>query len=167
MGDQQFEYTARPLVRDGWAATKVGRDGARSADVIGVVVPHGRIVVQAKHTRVGGKVGSSVMYEVTGTAGPARRADHAVVVTNGSFTREAMTWGDRHGVHCIDRDRRDQCAHEGKPLHELLGLPAGGAPPALASSGMGRRACPTNENGWHSMSCATRSQARARSSGTH
>ncbi|MEW5530998.1 restriction endonuclease [Streptomyces virginiae] len=125
MGDQQFEYALRDLlVRDGWAATKVGRGGDQAADVIGVLIPLGRIVVQAKHTRVGGKVGSSVMYEVNGTAGPAHRADHAVVVTNGSFTRDAMAWGDRHGVHWIDRDRLDQWAHEGKALHELLRLPS-------------------------------------------
>lgn len=125
MDDQQFEYALRDLlVRDGWAATKVGRGGDQAADVIGVLIPLGRIVVQAKHTRVGGKVGSSVMYEVNGTAGPAHRADHAVVVTNGSFTRDAMAWGDRHGVHWIDRDRLDQWAHEGKALHELLRLPS-------------------------------------------
>ncbi|MFJ8210730.1 restriction endonuclease [Streptomyces sp. NPDC096033] len=64
------------------------------------------------------------MYEVNGTAGPVHGADHAVVVTNGSFTRDAMAWGDRHGVHWVDRDRLDQWAHEGKALHELLGLPA-------------------------------------------
>ncbi|MFE9257317.1 restriction endonuclease [Streptomyces sp. NPDC006879] len=125
MGDQQFEYVLRDLlVRDGWAATKVGRGGDQAADVIGVLLPLGRIVVQAKHTSVGGKVGSSVMYQVKGTAGPAHKADHAVVITNGSFTRDAMAWGDRHGVHWIDRDRLDQWAHKGKPLHELLGLPS-------------------------------------------
>ncbi|WP_260610974.1 restriction endonuclease [Streptomyces sp. WAC06614] len=125
MDDQLFEYALRDLlVRDGWAATKVGGGGDQAADVIGVLVPLGRIVVQAKYTRVGGKVGSSVMYEVKGTAGPAHKADHAVVVTNGSFTRDAMAWGDRHGVHWVDRDRLDQWAHEGKALHELLGLPS-------------------------------------------
>ncbi|MFI8100239.1 restriction endonuclease [Streptomyces sp. NPDC086023] len=125
MDDQQFEYALRDLlVRDGWAATKVGRGGDQAADVIGVLIPLGRIVVQAKYTRVGGKVGSSVMYEVNGTAGPSHRANHAVVVTNGSFTRDAMAWGDRHGVHWIDRDRLDQWAHKGKALHELLRLPA-------------------------------------------
>ncbi|MEU2393132.1 restriction endonuclease [Streptomyces sp. NPDC007369] len=125
MGDQQFEYALRDLlVRDGWAARKVGRGGDQAADVIAVRIPLGRIVVQAKHTRVGGKVGSSVMYQVKGTAGPAHRADHAVVVTNGSFTRDAMAWGDRHGVRWVDRDRLDHWAHKGRALHELLGLPA-------------------------------------------
>ncbi|MFE5793226.1 restriction endonuclease [Streptomyces sp. NPDC056503] len=125
MGDQEFEYALRDLlVRDGWTAEKVGRAGDQAADVIGVRAPLGRIVVQAKHTRVGGKVGSSVMYQVKGTAGPAHRADHAVVVTNGAFTRDAMAWGDLHGVRWVDRDRLNRWAHEGRALHELLGLPA-------------------------------------------
>ncbi|MFI9742508.1 restriction endonuclease [Streptomyces sp. NPDC052494] len=125
MGDQEFEFALRDLlVRDGWVARKVGRGGDQAADVIGVRPSLGRIVVQAKHTRVGGKVGSSVMYQVKGTAGPAHRADHAVVVTNGAFTRDAMSWGDRHGVRWVDRDRLHRWAHEGKALHELLGLPA-------------------------------------------
>lgn len=128
MDDEQFEHALRDLlVRDGWAARKVGRGGDQAADVIGVRIPLGRIVVQAKHTRVGGKVGSSVMYQVKGTAGPAHRADHAVVVTNGSFTRDAMAWGDRHGVRWVDRDRLDRWAHKGRPLHELLALPTRGS----------------------------------------
>ncbi|MEU2509853.1 restriction endonuclease [Streptomyces sp. NPDC007863] len=126
MGDQEFEYALRDLlVRDGWTARKVGGGGDQAADVIGVRPSLGRIVVQAKHTRVGGKVGSSVMYQVKGTAGPAHGADHAVVVTNGAFTRDAMSWGDRHGVRWVDRDRLHRWAHEGEALHELLGLPAG------------------------------------------
>ncbi|CCA59357.1 MULTISPECIES: restriction endonuclease [Streptomyces] len=125
MGDQDFEYALRDLlVRDGWTARKVGGGGYQVADVIGVRPSLGRIVVQAKHTRVGGKVDSSVMYQVKGTAGPAHGADHAVVVTNGAFTRDAMAWGDRHGVRGVDRDRLHRWAHEGKTLHELLGLSA-------------------------------------------
>ncbi|MEU8437313.1 restriction endonuclease [Streptomyces sp. NPDC029216] len=125
MDDQQFEYALRDLlVRDGWTARRVGGGGDQAADVIGDLIPLGRIVVQAKYTRVGGKVGSSVMYQVNGTAGPAHKADHAVVVTNGAFTRDAMAWGNRHGVHWVDRERLDQWAHKGKALHELLGLPS-------------------------------------------
>lgn len=39
-------------------------------------------------------------------------------------TRDDMAWGDRHGVRWVDRDRLNRWAHEGKALHELLGLPA-------------------------------------------
>ncbi|MDN3260865.1 restriction endonuclease [Streptomyces sp. CSDS2] len=125
MDDRQFEHALRDLlVRDGWPARRVGGGGDQAADVIGDHMRRGRIVVQAKHTRVGGKVGSSVMYAVKGTAGPAHRADHAVVVTNGTFTRDSMAWGDRHGVHWVDRDKLRRWAETGTALHELLGLSA-------------------------------------------
>ncbi|MCX4826161.1 restriction endonuclease [Streptomyces sp. NBC_01142] len=125
MDDRQFEHALRDLlVRDGWPARRVGGSGDQAADVISDHTHHGRIAVQAKHTRVGGKVGSSVMYAVKGTAGPAHRADHAVVITNGTFTRDAMAWGDRHSVHWVDRDRLRRWAESGTALHELLGLSA-------------------------------------------
>ncbi|MEU9305731.1 restriction endonuclease [Streptomyces sp. NPDC048269] len=125
MDDRQFEHALRDLlVRDGWGARRVGGSGDQAADVISDHTHRGRIVVQAKHTRVGGKVGSSVMYAVKGTAGPTHRADHAVVVTNGTFTRDAMAWGDRHSVHWVDRDRLRRWAENGTALHELLGLSA-------------------------------------------
>jgi restriction system protein len=123
MDDRQFEHALRDLlIRDGWSARRVGGGGDQAADVIGDHTQRGRIVVQAKHTRVGGKVGSSVMYAVKGTAGPAHRADHAVVVTNGAFTRDAMAWGDRHRVHWVDRDRLRRWSENGTALHELLAL---------------------------------------------
>ncbi|MEU9351834.1 restriction endonuclease [Streptomyces griseoloalbus] len=129
MDDRRFEYALRDLlVRDGWPARRVGGGGDQAADVIGDQAQRGRIVVQAKHTRVGGKVGSSVMYAVKGTAGPVHKADHAVVVTNGAFTRDAKAWGDRHGVHWIDREKLRRWAEEGAALHELLGLSARSRP---------------------------------------
>ncbi|WP_324790440.1 restriction endonuclease [Streptomyces sp. H51] len=125
MDDRRFEHALRDLlVRDGWTARRVGGGGDQAADVIGDRAVLGRIVVQAKHTRVGGKVGSSVMYAVKGTAGPAHRADHAVVVTNGLLTRDAMTWGDRHTVCWVDREKLRRWAEDGTALHELLKLPA-------------------------------------------
>ncbi|MCX5195217.1 restriction endonuclease [Streptomyces sp. NBC_00249] len=126
MGAEEFEYALRDLlIRDGWPARKVGRAGDQAADVIGDDARRGRIVVQAKHTRVGAAVGSSVMYEVKGTAGPVHRADHAVVVTNGGFTRDAKAWGDRHGVRWIDRELLRRWAEQGAPLADLLRLPPG------------------------------------------
>ncbi|WP_327682429.1 restriction endonuclease [Kitasatospora sp. NBC_00458] len=124
MGDQAFEFALRDLlVRDGWAADKVGRQGDRAADVIGLHPKHGRIVLQAKHTAVGAKVGVHVMYEVKGTAGPVHGADVAVVVTNGGLTRDAMAWGDEYGIHWVDRARLESWAARGLPLHHLLALP--------------------------------------------
>ncbi|MEV7930568.1 restriction endonuclease [Kitasatospora sp. NPDC088779] len=125
LGDQEFEFALRDLpVRDGWSARKAGQQGDQAADVIGQHTALGRIVLQAKHTKVGAKVGSQVMYQVKGTAGPAHGADIAVVVTNGSFTRDAKAWGDKHAVHWVDRDRLRLWAENGVALHDLLRLPA-------------------------------------------
>ncbi|GLX39764.1 hypothetical protein Sros01_58370 [Streptomyces roseochromogenus] len=113
MGHEEFEYAVRDLlVRDGW--------GARGA------AGHGRILVRARHTRAGAAgatVGTSVMAEARGAAGPAHRAEHAVVVTNGGFTQDAKAWGDRHGVRWIDRELLRRWAEQGAPLPDLLRLP--------------------------------------------
>jgi len=127
MGDRQFEFALRDLmIRDGCTARQVGRQGDQAADVIAEDPRRGRIVLQAKHTTVGGKVSSHVMYQVNGTAGPVHGANFAVVVTNGSFTRDAQTWGNKHHVHWIDRDRLRLWAEHGTPLPDLLRLPAPG-----------------------------------------
>jgi restriction system protein len=124
MGDREFECALRDLlIRDGWTARRVGQKNDQAADVIGHHPLRGRIVLQAKHTRVGAKVGCSVMYQVKGTAGPVHGADIAVVVTNSGFTRDARDWGDRHQVHWTDRDRLCAWAERGTPLHDLLRLP--------------------------------------------
>ncbi|CCK24791.1 hypothetical protein BN159_0412 [Streptomyces davaonensis JCM 4913] len=124
MDDEEFEYALCDLlIRDGWTARRVGGQGDQAADVIGQDRQRGRIVVQAKHTHVQGKVGSSVMYQVKGTAGPVHGADIAVVVTNGSLTRDARAWGERHRVYWIDRDRLHHWAALGTPLHDVLRLP--------------------------------------------
>ncbi len=124
MGDKSFEFAlSNLLIRDGWRARVVGGTGDQSADVIGDHERWGRIVLQAKHSRTGGKVRSAVMYQVNGTAGPVHGADSAVVVTNTAFTRDAMAWGERHRVHWADRDRLRAWAELGTPLHDLLRLP--------------------------------------------
>ncbi|WP_371680248.1 restriction endonuclease [Streptomyces sp. NBC_01276] len=120
MGHEEFEYAVRDLlVRDGW--------GARgAAGVIGEDARHGRILVRARHTRAGAAgatVGTSVMAEAMGAAGPAHRADHALVVTNGGLTQDAKAWGDRHGVRWIDRELLRRWAEQGAPLTDLLRLP--------------------------------------------
>lgn len=133
MGHEEFEHALRDLlIRDGWPARTVDRGKgrakgtggtARAAEVIGDDAWRGRIVVQARHTRTGAAVGPSVMHEVKGTAGPAHRADHTVVVTNGGFTQDAKVWGDRHGVRWIDRELLRRWAEQGSPLADVLRLP--------------------------------------------
>ncbi|MFI9201505.1 restriction endonuclease [Streptomyces sp. NPDC053048] len=119
----QFELAVRDLmIRDGIAARHVGRRGDQAADVIGTDRTGRVFVAQCKHTAIGGRVGSHVMYEVKGTAGPVHGADVAVVVTNGGFTRDARAWGERHGIHCVDRERLAEWARGGRSLDALLGL---------------------------------------------
>lgn len=123
-----FELAVRDLmIRDGIAARHVGQRGDQAADAIGKDTCGRTFVAQCKHTTSGGRVTSRVMYEVNGTAGPAHGADIAVVVTNGTFTRDARAWGDRHHVHWIDRDRLGQWAATGLSLHQILRVPARGA----------------------------------------
>ena len=125
MDDRRFEFALRDLMlRDGCSsARRVGQAGDQCADVIAEHPAYGRIVIQAKHTTVGAKVGSHVMYQVNGTAKPVHGADIAVIVTNGSLTRDAKAWGDRHGIRWIDRVLLQRWAEEGHALGELLRLP--------------------------------------------
>ncbi|GAA2593686.1 restriction endonuclease [Streptomyces tubercidicus] len=70
MNDQESDIALRDLLtRDGWSARKVGRQGDQAADVIGGGRQRGRIVLQAKHTRVGGNVGSGVRWRRRGGPG--------------------------------------------------------------------------------------------------
>lgn len=55
--------------------------------------------------------------------GPVHRADIAVVVSNGACTRDAKVWGERHGIHWVDRDRLRAWAEHGTPLHQARAAP--------------------------------------------
>jgi restriction system protein len=118
-----FEWAVRDLMlRDGIRARHVGQRGDRAADVIGDDRGGHRIVVQCKHTGVGRKVGSRVVYEVNGTAGPAHGADIAVIVTNDGFTRDARKVAGEFGIHLVDRAGLERWATEGACLREVLRL---------------------------------------------
>ena len=120
-----FEHAVRDLmIRDGIRARHVGQQGDQAADAIGRDRAGRVFVAQCKHTTVGGKVGVQVMYQVKGTAGPVHGAHVAFVVTNGSFTRDARAWGDRHAVHWVDRRRLQAWAESGASLYEVLQLPS-------------------------------------------
>jgi restriction system protein len=99
-----FEYAIRDLLaRDGYPGRRVGGAGDAAADVI-AAGPAGRLVVQCKHTVADRRVGVPVLYQVNGTAGPVHRADAAMVVTNGGFTRQAREFAATHRIALIDRD---------------------------------------------------------------
>lgn len=49
--------------------------------------------MQCKQTTRGRKVDSRVLYQINGTACAVYEAGESMVVTNGSFTRDAAEWG--------------------------------------------------------------------------
>ncbi|WP_214415492.1 restriction endonuclease [Sphaerisporangium fuscum] len=118
-----FEYAICDLmIRDGIEAVRVGGADDKAADVIGRDRNGRVIVVQCKHTLTGAKVAAKVIYQVNGTAQHAHGADVAIVVTNGSFTRNAAEYAAKVGIHLIDRDALRDWAQRGVALHELLKL---------------------------------------------
>ncbi|MEV8634390.1 restriction endonuclease [Streptosporangium sp. NPDC051023] len=118
-----FEWAVRDLmVRDGIAARHVGQRGDKAADVIGRDLSGYVIVAQCKHTTTAAKVGARVIYEVNGTAHPVHKADVAVVVTNGSFTRDARRSADDFQIHLIGREELHRWAGGAVSLQGLLRL---------------------------------------------
>ncbi|MET9341873.1 restriction endonuclease [Nonomuraea sp. NPDC003804] len=123
MSPTEFEHAVRDLMmRDGVMAEHVGQRGDKAADVIGRDTGGYVIVAQCKHTTVGGKAGSRVVYEVNGTAGPAHGADIAMIVTNGLFTRDARAVAADFRIHLLSRDELSRWGGEGTTLQQLLGL---------------------------------------------
>lgn len=101
----EFEEIVRRLLeRDGLRAEVVGGRGDQAVDVLAVDAADRTLAVQCKHTTRGRKVGSEVLYRINGTAGPVYGATQSMVVTNGSFTRDAVAWGKQHGILLVDRE---------------------------------------------------------------
>ncbi|MFF3215603.1 restriction endonuclease [Streptomyces sp. NPDC002886] len=98
------EMVRRLLERDGLQAEVVGGRGDQAVDVLAVDAANRTLAVQCKHTARGRRVGSEVLYRINGTAGPVYGAAQSMVVTNGSFTRDAAAWGKRHGILLVDRE---------------------------------------------------------------
>ncbi|MGW4382967.1 restriction endonuclease [Kitasatospora sp. NPDC004531] len=124
-GHRQFEETVcRALQRDGIRAERVGGAGDRGADVIGIDAWGRRVVVQCKHTTVAAKVGDQVLQVVSGTARPIHRADLAVIVTNGGFTRNALKNASDYRIHLVDRQLLERWVTGGEPLYKLISVSA-------------------------------------------
>ncbi|MBO2461493.1 restriction endonuclease [Actinomadura violacea] len=124
---QEFEVAVADLMmRDKITAWRVGGSDDQAADVIGLHAATGtRIVVQCKHTTRAANVGAPVIYQVNGTAGPAHRADVAVVVTNGGFTPSARRNAEQFRIALLGRAELERWAAHGISLPELLGLGTG------------------------------------------
>lgn len=121
----EFEHVVRDLmIRDGVDARHVGQRGDQVADVLGRDGQGRVFVAQCKHTTTAGRVPVRVIYEVNGTARPVHKADEAIVVTNGRFTRDARIQAAKFGIHLIDRDRLRNWAQDGVSLQTMLRYPA-------------------------------------------
>ncbi|WP_190021517.1 restriction endonuclease [Streptomyces hiroshimensis] len=121
---REFEIAIRDLMRrDGFRAEQLGGANDDACDVRGVD-PDGRVwALQCKHRRDGlrgAATGTPVLQQVKGTAGSVHKADFAVVVTNGRFSSNALTWGQTHGLHLVDRKKLGQWAADGRLLWEVL-----------------------------------------------
>ncbi|MEU8784016.1 restriction endonuclease [Streptomyces sp. NPDC048637] len=81
------------MERDGLKAEVIGGRGDQAVDVLAVDAAGQAIAVQCKHTTRGRKVDSRVLYQINGTADAVYKARESMVVTNGSFTRDAAEWG--------------------------------------------------------------------------
>ncbi|MFG2825304.1 restriction endonuclease [Kitasatospora sp. NPDC048365] len=116
-------YLADLLKRDGFQILKAGgHANDKAADVIATSASARRYVVQAKHFTHGrGSVGAPAIYQVNGTAWSVHKADVAVVITNGRFTRDAERFARDQGIHMVGRERLIDWVTGVLPLGELIG----------------------------------------------
>ncbi|MGK4586104.1 restriction endonuclease [Kitasatospora sp. HPMI-4] len=124
MRHDAFEFAVRDLLlRDGYAAQRVGQGGDQSADVL-ATDPMGRTwVLQCKHKQdpIGGApVSVGVLYSLVGANERVHKAQVPVVVTNGRFTKPSQKWGAEQSVLLVDREVLGRWASSGRPLWELL-----------------------------------------------
>ncbi|MER6913393.1 restriction endonuclease [Streptomyces sp. NPDC000594] len=128
---QEFEeLTAWLLERDGHAIERrTGGPGDMGADVIAVSPSGQRVVVQCKHVGTSGRsMGNGALHGLNGTARPVHKADIVIAVTNGGFARQGRRFAEEQGIHLIDRAALQRWATWGRPVSEILGLPAPDTP---------------------------------------
>lgn len=101
----QFEHwTAALMRRTGFGRVEVcGGAGDLGADIIAVGPGRCRVVAQCKCLRADRAVGSPDVQRFAGTARAVHRADIAVIVTTGRFSRPAVDAAARLGITLVDR----------------------------------------------------------------
>ncbi len=119
---RDFERLVADLLsRDGFTIEqRTGGAGDLGADVIGVddVTGH-RAVLQCKHTARQARVGTPELQRFKGTVWDVHKADVAVVVTNGAFTRHAVSFAREHNITLLDSRGLWEWAHLGDSFREL------------------------------------------------
>ncbi|WP_338493612.1 restriction endonuclease [Streptomyces sp. SJL17-4] len=119
----EFEYLIRRLMeRDGLKAEVIGGRGDQAVDVLAENAAGRSIAVQCKHTTRGRKVDSKVLYQINGTSQAVYGANESMVVTNGSFTRDAADWGAKHGIQLIDREVLARWSEDADHLYQVADL---------------------------------------------
>ncbi|MGE7437408.1 restriction endonuclease [Kitasatospora sp. NPDC001175] len=119
----EFERAVLQLmVRDGLTGEVIGGRGDQAVDILAHSANGQPIAVQCKHTTIGAKVPSRVLYEVKGTSETVYGAKDSIIVTNGFFTRDALEWGTEYGIQLIDRDILIEWSKNGDHLYQLVEL---------------------------------------------
>lgn len=105
MSAREFEEAiARLCVRDGCGdAAAIGGAGDLGADVLATTSDGRRLVVQCKRYGTARKVGSQDLQRFGGTCFTVHRADVAVVVTTGGFTRPAIEYAAMQNIVLVDK----------------------------------------------------------------
>lgn len=122
MHHQDFErLVAGRLRQDGFTIIQdQGKPGDLGADVIALSPAGQRVVVQCKHTSKGANVGTGALQAFNGTAVPEHRADVAIVVTNGFYTKPALQFAGAHGIRLMGVWEVRRWIEWGVPAMELL-----------------------------------------------
>ncbi|MFD9686804.1 restriction endonuclease [Kitasatospora sp. NPDC059088] len=119
---RQFErFVAELLLRDGFEVEQhQGGPGDQGADVIALCPDGRRYVVQCKHTAVDANVGTPDLQRFKGTAWDVHGADVAMLVTNGGFSRNALSFAGQHGIQLIGSSEVWRWGFLGDPLEAVI-----------------------------------------------
>jgi len=123
---REFELAVvRLMLRDGIAAKHTGKTGDFSGDVVGYDAALDETwMVQVKHYGPNTKVKSEDVQKVAGAAWPIYQARMKLVVTTSGYTRDAVTFSEKAGIHLIDKPALIRWATDGVHLHDVLGISA-------------------------------------------
>ncbi|MEE1782567.1 restriction endonuclease [Streptomyces sp. SP17BM10] len=117
-----FELLVAALLeRDGFTVERAaGRSGDNAADCIAVGPMGLRYAVQVKHTKTRRNIGPDPARLLVATLREFHKADIALVVTNGGFTKAALTEAPKIRALLVDQYRLERWAEHGESLVDVL-----------------------------------------------
>ncbi|QKW53580.1 restriction endonuclease [Streptomyces buecherae] len=123
---KDFEiFVAWLACRDGMEIRQqAGGAGDLGADGIFLMPDGRRVVAQCKKTSTlpGRAIGSELVQRFNGTARPVHKADVAVMVTNGTFSKPARYFASDHAIHLVDAERLRKWATWGDSFYEVVNI---------------------------------------------